>query len=402
MCVIIALDCLGCGLSRSEATWLKDINLSLTGSDYRFAMNWVRHIVIAIALCVATPALAEPQGRYASIIVDAESLDILHARQIDAQRHPASLTKIMTLYLTFEALESGQLTLDQAVSVSAHAASTPAVKMGLKNGQKIRIDTLIQAVAVRSSNDAAVVLAEAVGGSEPQFVDRMNAAAVALGMRQTRFRNPHGLPDGAQVTTARDMAKLAIATRTRFPQFYHYFGQTHFRGRESTNKLLKTRTDVDGFKTGFTNASGYNLVISAVRDDTRIIAVVLGGASSGSRNSHMSDLIERGFAVTQSKAAVMIAAKAPTAIPVHKRRWAMQIDGFDSPAETAIFAETLIRDAGIGTATPRSRIRGDLTRHSVRVEALDQATARQLCARHGELLNIAPRRCKVLSIGHSG
>lgn len=365
-------------------------------------MNWVRLTIIAIALCVAAPTYAETQGRYASIIVDANSLDILHARQIDAQRHPASLTKIMTLYLTFEALETGQLTLDKAVSVSAHAASTSAVKMGLRRGQKVRIDTLIQAVAVRSSNDAAVVLAEAIGDSEPQFIDLMNATALTLGMRRTTFRNPHGLPDGAQVTTARDMAKLAIATRTRFPQHYHYFGQTHFRGRESTNKLLKERSDVDGFKTGYTRASGYNLVISAVRDETRIIAVVLGGASSGSRNTHMSDLIDRGFDVIGSQSQPVIAAKAPTAIPMHRRQWAMQIDGFASQAETAIFSDTLVRSAGSGAATPRSRKRGEQTSHSVRVEALDQATARNLCAQHGELLGITSRRCKVLSVANSG
>lgn len=384
------------------ATRLRHVNLSLTAPAYRFAMNWVRLAIIAIALCVAAPAHAEQQGRYASIIVDANSLDILHARQIDAQRHPASLTKIMTLYLTFEALETGQLTLDKAVPVSANAASTAPVKMGLKRGQKVRIDTLIQAVAVRSSNDAAVVLAEAVGGSEPQFVDRMNATALALGMRRTTFRNPHGLPDGAQVTTARDMAKLAIATRTRFPQHYHYFGQTHFRGRESTNKLLKTRTDVDGFKTGYTRASGFNLVISAVRDETRIIAVVLGGASSGSRNSHMSTLIDRGFDVLSMQNKPVIAARAPTAIPVHRRQWAMQIDGFTSPAETEIYADALIRNAKIGAAIPRSRTHGERTSHSVRIEALDQATARNLCTHHGELLGITPRRCKVLSIANSG
>lgn len=365
-------------------------------------MNWVRLIIIAIALCVAVPTYAQQPGRYASIIVDANSLDILHARQIDAPRHPASLTKIMTLYLTFEALETGQLTLDSAAHVSAHAASTAPIKMGLKRGQKVRVDTLIQAIAVRSSNDAAVVLAEAVGGSEAQFVDRMNATAITLGMRGTTFRNPHGLPDGAQVTTARDMAKLAIATRTRFPQYYHYFGQTHFRGRASTNKLLKQRADVDGFKTGFTNASGYNLVISAVRDDSRIIAVVLGGASSGSRNSHMSDLIDRGFDVMGLQSKPVIAASTPTQTPMHKRQWAMQIDGFTSPAETAIFTDTLIRNAGIGTAASRSQIRGERTSHSVRVEALDHTTARSLCARHGELLKIASRRCKVLSIANSG
>lgn len=366
-------------------------------------MNWVRVIIISIVLCIAAPSWAETQGRYASIIVDTNSLEILHARQIDAQRHPASLTKIMTLYLTFEALESGQLTLDQSVPVSAHAASTAPVKMGLRTGQDVRIDTLIQAVAVRSSNDAAVVLAEAIGGNEPEFVNRMNMTAAALGMRRTTFRNPHGLPDERQVTTARDMAKLAIATRSQFPQFYHYFGQTHFQGHESTNKLLTDRTDVDGFKTGYTRASGFNLVISAARDDDRIIAVVLGGASSGSRNSHMSDLIDRGFEVlSQQDNPVVIAARSSNENPIRNRQWALQIDGFSSPAETEIFADTLIRTSGMGIATPRRRQHAERTTHSLRIDNLDEATARDLCARHSALLLIPARRCKVLSVANSG
>lgn len=365
-------------------------------------MNWVRLAIIAIVFCVAVPAKAETSGRYASIIVDANSLDILHARQIDAPRHPASLTKIMTLYLTFDALETGQLSLDQAVQTSAHAARTPPGKMGLRRAETIDIDTLIQAVAVTSANDAAVVLAEAVGGTEPQFVGLMNATAASLGMRRTTFRNAHGLPDDDQVTTARDMAKLAIATRERFPQYYHYFGQTHFRGRASTNKLLNERPDVDGFKTGYTAASGYNLVISAIQDEARIIGVVLGGASSGSRNSHMSDLIDRGFDVLKSQSAPVITASAPAATPMDKRRWAMQIDGFESPAETAIYADSLVRHAGLGTAAPRQRQRGGLPSYSVRVEALDQTTARQLCADHAAILGITARRCKVLSIANSG
>ncbi|WP_284391715.1 D-alanyl-D-alanine carboxypeptidase family protein [Algimonas ampicilliniresistens] len=367
-------------------------------------MIWVRLLTIAIALCLVSPtaSVAKTQGRYASIIVDADSLDVLHARQIDAQRHPASLTKIMTLYLTFEAMERGDITLSSSVVTSAHAARTPAVKMGLKRGQSVTIDTLIQAVAVRSSNDAAVVLAEAIAGSEGAFVTRMNETAASLGMRQTVFRNPHGLPDDMQVTTARDMAKLALATLTRYPQHYHYFGQTHFRGRKSTNKLLSERDDVDGFKTGYTRASGYNLVISATRDDHRIIAVVLGGASSGSRNSHMSDLIDRGFEVMDSVASPVIAARAPTVQTPVNRNWALQIDGFDSPAETAIFADALIRYAGTGEVGMRSVSINDRAYHSVRVEALDNRTARSLCADHPKILQIAARQCKVLSIINPG
>jgi D-alanyl-D-alanine carboxypeptidase len=305
-------------------------------------MNWVRRALISIAavFAVASAASAEAQGRYASIIVDANRLDVLHARQIDAPHHPASLTKLMTLYLTFEALDAGMATLDQSVTVSPRAAATPPVSMGLKAGQSVRLDTLIQGVSVRSANDAAAVLAEALGGTEAAFVARMNAVAAGLGMRGTTFRNPHGLPDAAQITTARDMAKLSVALLERFPHHYHYFGQTHFRGARNTNALLK-RADVDGFKTGYTRASGYNLVISAIRGEDRIVAVVLGGASSGSRNSHMADLIDRGFEVigqtrpeTRPDSALITASTAPTGPAV----WALQIDGFDSVAEAAILA----------------------------------------------------------------
>ncbi|MEM7728345.1 MAG: D-alanyl-D-alanine carboxypeptidase family protein, partial [Pseudomonadota bacterium] len=239
-------------------------------------MSCTRFVMTAL-LCLAGAmlpifALAEAarspvEGRYASIIVDANRLDVLHARQIDASRHPASLTKVMTLYLTFEALDQGTLTLDREVAVSKTAARTPPVSMGLRAGQTVDVDTLIQAVAVRSANDAAALLAEVMGGSQDAFVARMNERAASLGLRGTHFRNPHGLPDAAQVTTARDMAKLAVATMERFPHHYHYFGQSHFRGARNTNGLLASRSDVDGFKTGYTRASGYNLIISAARGE---------------------------------------------------------------------------------------------------------------------------------------
>lgn len=366
-------------------------------------MIWVRLFVIAIGigLLSLSHAYGKTEGRYASIIIDTDSLEILHARQIDAPRYPASLTKIMTLHLAFAALDRGDMSLSDEVLVSDYASRTPPVGIGLVKGQKVSIDTLIQAVAVRSANDAAVALAEAVAGSEGLFVVRMNALAKDMGMQRTHFRNPHGLPDDHQLTTARDMAKLAHATLTRFPHYYHYFGQTHFRGARNTNRLLTRRKDVDGFKTGYTRASGYNLVISATQKDGRIIAIVLGGASSGSRFDHMSDLIDRGFSVLNTPPAPIIAASAKTNRSVD-RSWALQIDGFESPAEAEILADRLIRTAGIGTITPRSGTYEGRTLHSIRIEALDRLSARQLCADHAELLEITSRRCKVLSVAHSG
>ena len=285
----------------------------------------------------ATPALAavidttsattatgpEVEGRYGSIVVNADTLEIIHARQIDAQRYPASLTKLMTLYLVFDALEQGQLTLDQALPISRNAQNTPPGKLGVKVGQTITVHEAIQAVAVKSANDVAVVLAEAVGGSEAGFAEAMTARAASLGMLKTQYSNPHGLPNPLQVTTARDMAKLATAHLNNHRKYYHYFGQTKFRYKgktyNNTNGLLHWLDGVDGFKTGYTRASGYNLVISAKRDGHRIIAVVLGGASNKSRNTHMQDLIERSFdtiGVTAVSSSMVASAPVPAAAKI--------------------------------------------------------------------------------------
>lgn len=262
-------------------------------------------IILGISWGHAAPlnsdAYPKPKGRYASIIVDTDNLDIIHARQIDDIRYPASLTKVMTLYLTFDALMSGELELDQKLTVSRQASKTPPTKLGLRTGQKITVDTLIRAVAVRSANDAAVVLAEHISGSEEAFAEKMTRQARLLGMKQTTFKTAHGLPHPAQLTTARDMAKLANAILVNHKRYFHYFGLETFEYRnrvyKNTNKLLAERHDVDGFKTGYTHASGYNLIVSAQQNGRRLIAVVLGGASGASRNSHMSDLIDRGFSV---------------------------------------------------------------------------------------------------------
>jgi len=259
-------------------------------------------VVFTLAFGIGISARAKDgQNKYASIIVDAGSMEILHARQIDGLRYPASLTKMMTLYLVFDALERGELTLDERLGVSARAARTPPIRLGLRAGQAITTRQAIQAVAVMSGNDAAVVLAERLAGSEREFAVQMTAKAKALGMQRTVFRNANGLPDDGQITTARDMAKLAESLLRTHRKYYAYFNQKNFthKGRTYTNHntLLGKVDGVDGFKTGYTNASGYNLVLSAQRGGQRLIAVVLGGASGRSRDSHMADLIERGFAV---------------------------------------------------------------------------------------------------------
>ena len=258
-------------------------------------------ITLLSLLFASTAIAADKPRRYASIVVDADTLEIVHARQIDEMRFPASLTKAMTLYLTFDALNAGTLRLNEPVKVSAIAARTPPTKLGLRTGQTITVENLIQAVAVKSANDAAVVLAERLAGSEANFAVQMTAKARSLGMTKTTFMTANGLPHPEQKTSARDMAKLASNILKNHRRYYHYFGQERFRygGRtyKNTNGLLHWLDGVDGFKTGFTRDSGYNLIVSAQRDGRRLIAVVLGGASGAARNSHMQTLIERGFDV---------------------------------------------------------------------------------------------------------
>jgi len=257
-------------------------------------------IFVAALLSLPTFAADKPR-RYASIVVDADTLEIVHARQIDEMRYPASLTKVMTLYLTFDAINAGTLKLNEPVRVSANAARTPPTKLGLRSGQTITVENLIQAIAVKSANDAAVVLAERLAGSEADFAQRMTAKARNLGMMRTTFKTANGLPHPEQQTSARDMAKMASNILNNHRRYYHYFGQErfHYNGRsyKNTNGLLHWLKGVDGFKTGYTRDSGYNLIVSAQREGRRLIAVVLGGASGASRNSHMQDLIELGFNV---------------------------------------------------------------------------------------------------------
>jgi D-alanyl-D-alanine carboxypeptidase len=313
-------------------------------------------LIFALSLFLSTSVWAE--GRYASIIVDADTLDVIHARQIDAPRFPASLTKVMTLHLAFDALDAGELSLGERVKVSRTAARTPPVKLGLRAGQTITVDELIQSIAVRSHNDSAVVLAERLGGTEARFAEMMTAKARSLGMRRTTFKTANGLPHPEQKTTARDMAKLAHSILITHYDRYHYFGQKHFRGKKNTNALLHDMPEVDGFKTGYTNASGFNLMVSAVRGNRRQIAIVLGGASGKSRNAHMRDLVERGFDVmgvipqAAPPAFILTSQSAPTAIlrGASMRRaakpWAIHLRNLPSEAEAVKLA------AAISPATP--------------------------------------------------
>ena len=232
----------------------------------------------------------------ASIVVDGNTGEVLHSSNADGSRHPASLTKIMTLYLLFERLDAGKIRLDTQLRVSEHAAEQAPTKLGLKPGQTIAVEDAIKAVVTKSANDAAVTIAENLGGGEEeQFAELMTQKAHALGMSRTTYVNASGLPDDAQVTTARDQALLGRAIQERFPRYYKYFSTEEFvyhgSAMRNHNHLLGAVGGVDGIKTGYTRASGFNLVTSVHRDGRYIVAVVLGGRSAGERDAHMRELI---------------------------------------------------------------------------------------------------------------
>jgi D-alanyl-D-alanine carboxypeptidase len=238
--------------------------------------------------------------RYASLVMDAETGEILSEQNPDKPVHPASLTKVMTLLLLFDALESGNVRLNDRILISKNAAAQQPSKLGLPPGSSIRVEDAILAVVTKSANDIAAAIAEHLAGSQSGFAARMTHRARAIGMLHTTFRNPHGLHDPRQITTARDMVTLARYVLTRYPNYYRYFGTKQFtyRGKTYTNhnRLMQSYRGMDGFKTGFINASGFNLIASAKRGDRRLIGVVFGGRSWKSRNDHMASLLDKGFA----------------------------------------------------------------------------------------------------------
>lgn len=262
----------------------------------------IRHAIgFAVAGLLALGVLSNPvAAREASIIIDATTRQVLHADEPDARRYPASLTKIMTLYLAFEALDRGKLRLDQNLPVSTRAASQAPSSLGLRPGQTISVEDLMLAIATKSANDAAVTLAEGIAGTEEAFAQRMTAKALQLGMTNTVFRNASGLPNLQQHTTARDMAILALAVLQNHPKHYSIFATRQFtyKGRVygNHNHLLGQYDGADGIKTGFINASGFNLVASVKRDNRRLIGVVFGGNTWRQRDLEMMQLLDSGFA----------------------------------------------------------------------------------------------------------
>ncbi len=275
--------------------------------------------VIMAATAVAAPVQAAKQ---AAIVVDAESGAVLYESNSKAQTFPASLTKMMTLYLLFEAIDDKRFKLDSQLKASANAQAQPATKLGLKSGQQISVEKAIQALVVHSANDVAVVVAEALCGTEMRFARLMTSKARDLGMANTAFRNASGLPNPAQVTTARDMAILARAVMSRFPHHYHFFSTQSFtylgRTYQSHNRVMKSYAGADGLKTGYIRASGFNVATSAERDGRRLIGVVMGGKSAKLRDKQMARLLDQGFGLA-GKSSTQAASLPPAAFASTKK-----------------------------------------------------------------------------------
>jgi D-alanyl-D-alanine carboxypeptidase len=248
-----------------------------------------------LGVCASITASANPV-----LLFEPETGQVLHAEEPDRAWHPASVTKLMTAYLTFEAVKTGALAWDADVPLSEHARGQPATRIGLKSGIKLNVEQAVRGLVLRSANDFATALAERIGGTEEKFVETMNATAKRLGMTRTVFRNPHGLPDPEQVTTARDLAILTTALLKDFPDRAEVFSTPTVRIHKGTfysqNDLLRTLAGADGMKTGFTCASGYNVVASATRDGHRLIAIVLGALNRQTRSERATELLEAGFA----------------------------------------------------------------------------------------------------------
>ncbi|WP_299828093.1 D-alanyl-D-alanine carboxypeptidase family protein [uncultured Roseobacter sp.] len=297
-------------------------------------------LLAALWLLVVLP-LSAAAAPYAAYVMDARSGKVLHSRNADTRLHPASLTKMMTLYIAFQAVERGEISLDTKVKISRFAASEPPSKLGLKSGQRIAFRYLIRAAAVKSANDAATAIGEALEGSEAAFARRMNRTAKALGMTRTTFKNAHGLTESGHLSTARDMSILGRHVLYDYPEYYNLFSRrsTNAGVREVANtnrRLLGAYRGADGIKTGYTRAAGFNLVASAERGRERIIATVFGGTSTSARNARVAELLDMGF------------KRAPTRVALQKPK---------KPAYVPGGAGKTVRVSGITRTSLRPRLR---------------------------------------------
>lgn len=274
--------------------------------------------LLLVLLCGFAGFAGAARAGYAAIVVDGSNGQVLQQVNADQRDYPASLTKMMTLYLTFQGLKSGRLQLDEPMQVSLHAENMSPTKLGLRAGQTISVRDCILGMVTKSANDAAAVMAENIGGSEPAFADMMNAQARLLGMNETHFANASGLPDPDNTSTAHDLVRLAMALYRDFPQYAHFFATQEFvfRGQivRGHNRLMYRYPGMDGLKTGYIDASGFNLASTAVRDGRRLFAVVLGGRTAAVRDDLMARLLDDGFAGQETPLAVIErASRVPAA-----------------------------------------------------------------------------------------
>jgi D-alanyl-D-alanine carboxypeptidase len=356
---------------------------------------------LLISLVVAIPARAQiGSARYSSIVIDASSGDVLEDVNADQPRHPASLTKMMTLYMAFEALRDRRIALEQDVPISPHAAAMEPTKLGLLPGSRLTVEQAILGMVTKSANDAAAALGELLGGSEDRFAQMMTLRARALGMGHSTFTNASGLPNPDQWSTARDLAILSRRLINDFPGYYPYFSTPSFAWHRQVifnhDNMLRTYPGADGLKTGYTEASGHNLVTSAVRGGVRLVGVVLGAATNGERDIHMAALLDNGFEQLDvpafrkpvqlaSRVTVIASAHAAevTRVPrAHVANWAVQVGTYanENAAHGAALAARRDADAGEVRLEP-IRLRAK-TVWRAQVTGLTQTDALDTCSGH--------------------
>ena len=339
-------------------------------------------------------------ARYSSIVVDASNGDVLEDVNADQPRHPASLTKMMTLYLTFEALRDRRISLDQAVPVSPHAASMQPTKLGLVPGSRLSVQQAILGLITRSANDAASALGELLGGSEDRFAEMMTLRSRALGMTHTTFMNASGLPNDLQWTTARDLAILSRRLINDFPTYYSYFSTPSFVWHRQIifnhDSMLRSYPGADGLKTGYIEASGHNLVTSAVRGGVRLIGVVLGAGSNGERDIHMTALLDHGFEqldVLPVRKPLLLASRVSLIASAHAAEigqlaprhaaagnWTVQVGSYATPAAARRAALAVKREAEAGDVRVEPIRQRAKRLWRAQVTGLSQADARDTCS----------------------
>ena len=386
--------------------------------------------LMSLTILAISHSPATASQRYAAIVIEEKTGRVLFSRSADNKLYPASLTKIMTLYMLFEELDSGRLTLESRLPISSVAASRSPSKLYLSPGASISVENAILALVTKSANDVATAVGEKISGTERAFAGKMTRKARALGMVNTVFKNASGLPNRKQHSTARDMARLGVAIRRDFPQYYHYFSRTKFsfNGRKygNHNKLLRQFDGTDGIKTGFTNASGFNLVAATERNGVRLIGVVFGGRTGASRDAHMMKILATQFRRVKPFAVRQIAApSAPPRRPELPNRpqtkqsnvelaalfapeevlqedpqsWAIQVGSFSrrvNAHKAALEARRNAQDVlGLVPAQLSVVMRGEMPLWRVRFSDLEETEAREACA----ALFLSGKPCIALQAG---